>query len=89
MQLVSDVAVAVAKDSSCSSDWTPSLGTSTCHGCGPKEQNKTKQNKNKKHIPTKKESLQLDLLKKLKLTPTNPDGKVSSMTECINKIGDK
>ena len=28
--------MAVAKASSCSSDWTPVLGTSVCHGCGPK-----------------------------------------------------
>ena len=34
--------VAVAKAGSCSSDSTPSLGTSTCCGCGPKKQ---KQNK--------------------------------------------
>ena len=32
MQLRSDVAVA----GSCSSNLTPSLGTSICHGCGPK-----------------------------------------------------
>ena len=31
------VAVAVAQASSCSSDWTPSLGTSICCGCSPKK----------------------------------------------------
>ena len=36
------VAVAVAQAGSCSSDWTFSLGTSICHGCGPK---KTKERK--------------------------------------------
>ena len=40
MRLGSSVAVAVAKASGCSSDSTPSLGTSMCHGCGPKEQRK-------------------------------------------------
>ena len=37
-RLTSDVAVVVVYASSCSSDWTPSLGTSICHGCGPKKQ---------------------------------------------------
>ena len=35
-----DVAVAVAVAGSCSSDQTPSLGTSICCECGPKEQKK-------------------------------------------------
>ena len=41
------VAVAVAVASSCSSDLTPSLGTSICQVCGPKKtkRQKTKQNK--------------------------------------------
>ena len=30
--------VAVAMAGSCTSDSTPSLGTSICHGCGPKKQ---------------------------------------------------
>ena len=33
----SGIAVAVAWASSCSSDSTPSLGISICHGCGPKK----------------------------------------------------
>ena len=42
-QLGSDVAVAVVLAGSCSSNETPRLGTSICHGCGPKKQNnKTK-----------------------------------------------
>ena len=40
MQFRSCVAVAVAWAGSCSSDLTSSLGTSICHGCGPKKQNK-------------------------------------------------
>ena len=36
--LESCVAVAVVKAGSCSSNSTPSLGTSKCHGCGPKRQ---------------------------------------------------
>ena len=40
MQLGSCVAMAVAQASSYSSDSTPSLGTSICHGFGPKEQKK-------------------------------------------------
>ena len=40
MQLGSGVAVAlvVGVAGSCSSDSIPSLGTSICHGCGPKKQ---------------------------------------------------
>ena len=36
-ELVSQGAVAVAQASSCSSNSAPSLSTSICHGCGPKE----------------------------------------------------
>ena len=35
MWLGSGVAVAVTEDGSCSSNSTPSLGTSICHGCIP------------------------------------------------------
>ena len=37
MGLRSCIAMAVMQASSCSSDSTPSLGTSMCHGCGPKK----------------------------------------------------
>ena len=40
--LGSRIAVAVVEARSYSSDWTPSLGTSTCCGCGPKKSNKKK-----------------------------------------------
>ena len=44
------VAVAVVRASSYSSDWTSSLGTSICCGCGPKttkdKKTKTKEQKN-------------------------------------------
>ena len=46
VRLGSGAAVAVVQAGSCSSDMTPSLGTSLCYGCGPKMQ-KTKQNKTK------------------------------------------
>ena len=36
----SNVAVALMWGGSYSSDWTPSLGTSICCGCGPKKQKK-------------------------------------------------
>ena len=36
----SGIAVAVAVAGSCSSDSTPSLGTSICRGCGPKKKKK-------------------------------------------------
>ena len=36
-QLGSCVAVAVVQASSCNSAQTPSVGTSICHGCGPKK----------------------------------------------------
>ena len=38
------VAVAVAVASSCSSNWTPSLGTSICLRCSPKKRKKKKVN---------------------------------------------
>ena len=37
IQLGSRIAMAVTKAGSCSSDWTPSLGTSICHRCGTKK----------------------------------------------------
>ena len=46
MQLRSSVVVAVAMAGSCSSDLTPSLGTSKCGGCSPKKQNNDNNNKN-------------------------------------------
>ena len=45
MWLGSRVAVAVVLAGSCSSNWTPSLGTSICQRCSPK---KTKKRKEKK-----------------------------------------
>ena len=46
------VAVAVAVAGSCSSDSTPSLGTSICHRCGPKKTKKKKKGEiNKKTNP--------------------------------------
>ena len=42
MRLGSGVAVALGQAGSCSSNWTPSLGTSTYHRCGPKKQTKKK-----------------------------------------------
>ena len=44
MGLRSGVAVAVAEASGYSSNSIPSLGTSICHGYGPKKQNKIKYN---------------------------------------------
>ena len=34
--------VAVVQACSCSTNWTPSLGTSICHGCSPKKIKKKK-----------------------------------------------
>ena len=42
VQLRFGIVVVVAQASSCSSDWTPSPGTSICCRCGPKK-NETKQ----------------------------------------------
>ena len=47
MRLGSCVVVALAQASRNSSDQTPSLGSSICHGCGPKK--KTKRQKEKKN----------------------------------------
>ena len=43
-RLGSSLAVAVAEAGSCSSDWTSSLGTSICRGCGPEKQKNKKEN---------------------------------------------
>ena len=51
--LGSGVAVTVAQVNSCSSNQTPSLGTSICHGCGPK---KTKDKEKKREENTQKGS---------------------------------
>ena len=37
MQLTSGISASLAQAGSCNSDLTPSLGTSTCHGCSPKK----------------------------------------------------
>ena len=47
-QLESHIAVAVVKASSCSSNPTPILGRSTCHGCGPKKQKKKKKRRRRR-----------------------------------------
>ena len=46
-RLASCVAVAVVWAGSCSSNSAPSLGTSICHGCGPKKTKKKKKKKKK------------------------------------------
>ena len=43
-RLGSSVAVAVAQADSCSSDLTPSLGTSICQRCGPKKKKEREKN---------------------------------------------
>ena len=48
MRLGSSVAMAVA--GGFNSDWTPSLGTSICCGCGPKTTKKIKKSKLKKEM---------------------------------------
>ena len=45
MQLGSSGAVAVVLAGGCSSDLTPSLGTSICSGCGPKKKKEKKKRK--------------------------------------------
>ena len=54
MWLGSGVALAVAEASSFGSDWTPSLGTSLCQGCGPKKTKKKKKKKKKERKKKKK-----------------------------------
>ena len=48
MQLRSDIAVALAQAGGYSSDWTPGLGTSMYHRCGPKRTKRQKKKKKKK-----------------------------------------
>ena len=47
MRLGSCVAVAVVYTSGCSSDWTPSLGTSICYGYSPKKTKRKKKERKK------------------------------------------
>ena len=47
-QLGSGVAVAAAQAGGYSSDWTPSLGTSICHGCSTKKTKRQKKKRKKK-----------------------------------------
>ena len=44
------VAVAVAHAGTCRSDLTPSLGTSPCHGCGPKKTKKERKEGRKRNL---------------------------------------
>ena len=46
--LGSCTAMAVAQAGSCSSNWTPGLGTSICHRFGPKKTERSKKKKKKK-----------------------------------------
>ena len=50
--LTSSIAVAVPLSTICSSNWTPSLGTSICHKCGPKQINKQNLKKNEITLPS-------------------------------------
>jgi len=49
MWLRSIVAMAVVQASSCSSDLTPSLGTSICHRCSHKKEKKEKKKKERSY----------------------------------------
>ena len=53
MRLGSRAAVALAEAGSYSSDWTPSLGTSMCHGSGPRKWQKDKKKKITRHENTR------------------------------------
>ena len=58
MKLKSGIAIAVAQAGNCSSDSTPSLGTSICHKCSPKKKKikiKVSRAKNPPPPPTTKE----------------------------------
>ena len=64
MWLAYGVAVAVVKSGSCSSDWTPSLGTSMCYRCRSKEKKKKK--KGKKKIVTTRASARVNDMQHVK-----------------------
>ena len=51
MRLGSGIAVAVVQAGSCGSDSAPSLETSICHWCGPKETKKKKKKRKRKDGP--------------------------------------
>ena len=48
--LRSGAAVALAQAGGYSTDWTPSLGTSTCRGCGPKKKKKKRETDNRRWL---------------------------------------
>ena len=50
MQLGSGIAVAVARASDCSSDSTPSLGTSMCHGVALKKTKRKEKSRRKQKL---------------------------------------
>ena len=54
--LRSCIAVAVVQAGNCSSDLTPSLGTSTCFGYSPKQKQKQNKTKTRSHFPPQGES---------------------------------
>ena len=55
MLLGSDITVAVVWAGNCSSDSTPSLGTSICSRCGPKRQAKERRKEGRKEGGKEKE----------------------------------
>ena len=55
MQLGSGVSVAVFVAGSCSSDWTPSLGTSICCRCGREKKRKERKEGKKERKEGRKE----------------------------------
>ena len=68
MWLRTGVAMAVAQARSCSSNATPSLGTSICHRCSPKKQNKNKQKKTKNKTKNKQKTKIRSYMKSPQLT---------------------
>ena len=73
-QLGSGMAVTVAVAGSCGSNWALSLGTSICHGCGPKS--KKRKEKEKERYPFSKDwpgARQAPFLLAKNLPATSPD----------------
>ena len=71
-----------------SSDWTPSLGTSMYHGCGPKKTKKKKKKKEGKKLRTEDNvTYKRLLLKQLSLLKINIDINVLANTSLDNYQG--
>ena len=71
------VAVAEVQAGSGSSDVPPGLGTSMCHGCGPKKKKERERREVEKHTPKSIRTCIGPLVARIILKEKNKDGKLA------------